>query len=193
MRKTKKQKIRAGLLSLALVFTLTGCGHEQAKKAVTKTTKVKKQTTTTAQEKPKNTKAFKAVKTAIRIYKEHPKYSQAKRMQKGYIDCSAYVWKCWKAAGISFGESSYAPTAAEIARWCEENHCLISEEKAKNHLEPGDLIFYANKRGNNGRFKNIAHVSIYIGNGKMLHADGASPAYGNPWYRKVAAVGRPAR
>ena len=33
---------------------------------------------------------------------------------------------------------------------------------------PGDLIFYSYE--NNGRYKNISHVAIYIGDGKQVHA-----------------------
>ena len=145
-------------------------------------------------EKPANPQAAEAVDEAVRIYKEHPAYSQAKRMQEGYVDCSSYVWRCYAKAGIFFGQKEYAPTAAEAARWCQEKGVLqtISKEEGRDKtLQPGDLIFYTKRKGNNGRFLNIAHVSIYIGNGKMLHADGDSPAYGDPWYREAAAFGRP--
>lgn len=39
--------------------------------------------------------------------------------------------------------------------------------KRKN-LKPGDLIFYS--YSNNGRYKNISHVGIYVGDGKMVEA-----------------------
>ena len=35
-------------------------------------------------------------------------------------------------------------------------------------LEPGDLIFYSYEQ--NGQFRNISHVAIYVGNGRMVHA-----------------------
>jgi cell wall-associated NlpC family hydrolase len=38
----------------------------------------------------------------------------------------------------------------------------------KKDLKPGDLIFYSYKE--NGKFRNISHVAIYVGNGKMVHA-----------------------
>lgn len=147
-------------------------------------------------EKPANFQTAEALDEAVRIYEEHPAYSQAKRMQEGYVDCSSYVWRCYAKAGIFLGQEEYAPTAAEIARWCEEKGVLqtISEERGRDRmLQPGDLIFYTKRKGNNGRFMNIAHVSIYLGNGKILHADGDSPAYGDPWYRKAAAIGRPSK
>ena len=38
----------------------------------------------------------------------------------------------------------------------------------KKDLKPGDLIFYSYKE--NGEFRNISHVAIYVGDGKMVHA-----------------------
>ena len=38
----------------------------------------------------------------------------------------------------------------------------------KKELKPGDLIFYSYKE--NGRFRNISHVAIYVGDGNMVHA-----------------------
>ena len=38
----------------------------------------------------------------------------------------------------------------------------------REELMPGDLIFYSYE--NNGRYKNISHVAIYIGDGKQVHA-----------------------
>ena len=44
----------------------------------------------------------------------------------------------------------------------------------KKDLKPGDLIFYSYEE--NGRFRNISHVAIYVGDGKMVHA--ANPSRG---------------
>ena len=38
----------------------------------------------------------------------------------------------------------------------------------KKDLQPGDLIFYSYE--DNGQFKNISHVAIYVGDGKMVLA-----------------------
>ena len=38
----------------------------------------------------------------------------------------------------------------------------------EENLQPGDLIFYSYTI--NGRYKNISHVGIYVGNGKMVEA-----------------------
>ena len=41
-------------------------------------------------------------------------------------------------------------------------------------LQPGDIIFYSYE--SNGRYRNISHVAIYIGNNEMVHA--ANPSRG---------------
>ncbi len=46
-------------------------------------------------------------------------YSQPKRMQAGYYDCSSLVWRAYNAAGIKLVGASSAPTAAELARKLE--------------------------------------------------------------------------
>lgn len=186
----------AGILAVSF-----GAGSLVQKNSIQRTNEVtvqtkQKDTGKEKAEKPANFQAAEALDEAVRIYEEHPAYSQAKRMQEGYVDCSSYVWRCYAKTGIFLGQEEYAPTAAEIARWCQEKGVLqtISGERGRDRmLQPGDLIFYTKRKGNNGRFMNIAHVSIYIGNGKILHADGDSPAYGVPWYRKAAAIGRPSK
>ena len=35
-------------------------------------------------------------------------------------------------------------------------------------MEPGDLIFYSTSQ--NGRYMNITHVAVYVGNGKVVEA-----------------------
>jgi cell wall-associated NlpC family hydrolase len=51
-------------------------------------------------------------------------------------------------------------------------------------MQPGDLIFYSFT--NNGRYKNISHVAIYVGNGKAVEA--LNEKYGVV-YRDVSSVG----
>lgn len=141
-------------------------------------------------------KTYTAVMKAHSICKSKPVYSQSKRMQKGYVDCSSFVWKSYKPAKVYFGSKSYAPTAADIAKWCSKNKKLLklsTYNGKSNKLKPGDLIFYKKRSGKNGRYKNIDHVSMYVGNDTIVHADGSSVSYSSPWYRKVAAIARPVK
>lgn len=141
-------------------------------------------------------KAYKGVSKAQAICKTKPTYSQAKRMQKGYVDCSSFVWKSYKPYGIDFGSKSYAPTAADIAKWCSKKKKLLklsTYNGKSDKLLPGDLIFYKKRSGKNGRYKNIDHIAMYVGNDTIVHADGSSVSYSYPWYRKVAAIARPVK
>lgn len=97
-------------------------------------------------------------------------YSQANRMKEGYYDCSSLIWRSFSPAGYYFGDKKYAPTAASQAQ------SLVKEKKAIAYkglelsgLLPGDIL-YMNSTVKNGRYKNISHVAIYIGNGRILHA-----------------------
>lgn len=90
-------------------------------------------------------------------------YSQENRFGERSFDCSSLVYRAYKPYGvdISYGGST---TAAEIARGMDVRGCQIGY----NELSPGDLIFYSTST--NKRYKNITHVSMYIGNGTIVHA-----------------------
>lgn len=89
-------------------------------------------------------------------------YSNEKRMQDGYYDCSSLVWKSYKEAGVSVGSSTYAPTAAGMAEaLVKQGKDVAYEMVGADELKPGDLIFYGGS--NNGRYKGIWHVALYCG------------------------------
>jgi cell wall-associated NlpC family hydrolase len=114
------------------------------------------------------TVATKAVYYAIKHFGST--YSQAERMAEGKYDCSSYVYRAYKAAGKTLGTSTtYAPTAADLAKWCAEKGYVLYDETETvdvSKLRPGDLIFETGE--NNGRYKGIYHVDIYAGNGGTL-------------------------
>lgn len=129
-----------------------------------------------------NTKAIKATFAAEEVL--GALYSQPRRMKEGYYDCSSLVFRVFRDTGntIASAYSTYAPTAAEIARLQEKSKWVISYEYLPaDELQPGDLIFYQNTMPNN-RYRNIGHVAIYYGpaydkqfggeinTGKILHA-----------------------
>jgi cell wall-associated NlpC family hydrolase len=93
------------------------------------------------------------------------RYDQGRRMQEGYYDCSSLVYRLYKEVGIVLPD-----TAAEQGQYCYTHGMIIN----KKDLKPGDLIFYSYEE--NGRFRNISHVAIYVGDGKMVHA--ANPGRG---------------
>ena len=102
----------------------------------------------------------------------HP-YSQPKRGQGNYVDCSYFARWCYQQAGATY---FMAATAAEQARYCVNNDLCISH----SDLQPGDLIFWSFHI--NGRFMNVTHVGIYAGDGYVIDA---SSSRGMVVYRPV--------
>lgn len=92
-------------------------------------------------------------------------YSQARRFDEGYYDCSSFVLRMYREFGLEL-----PGTAAEQGRYCATQGMIINKED----LRPGDLIFYSYEK--NDRYKNISHVAMYAGDGKMIHA--ANPRRG---------------
>ena len=73
--------------------------------------------------------------------------------------CSSLVQRLYKEVGINL-----PATASTQGEYCYQNAMIIN----KKDLKPGDLIFYSYKE--NGEFRNISHVAIYVGDGKFIHA-----------------------
>lgn len=102
-------------------------------------------------------------------------YSQAKRGDGNYTDCSYLTMWAYRKQGISI-----PGTAAEQARFCADRELLVS----KDHLAPGDLVFWSFKP--NGRYRDITHVGIYAGNGNVVDA---SFSKGKVVYRAMFSPG----
>lgn len=96
-------------------------------------------------------------------------YNQDHRNQPGVYDCSSLVARVYAAAGYSL--ASNLPSAAEECRMAESWGTIVSSSK---DIQPGDLIFFSYPENGhyNGRYKNVSHVAIYIGNGMQIDARG---------------------
>ena len=141
-------------------------------------------------------KGYKAAQRAISISKTKTVYSQAQRMSKGKYDCSSLVWRVYSKYGYYFGvRRGWAPTAADIGKWCSSNHKVIAcKGVSSDKLLPGDLVFYSYQK--NGRYKNISHVEMYTGlgmdvsasssNNKVIHYDYYPSDY-------IVMIARPAK
>lgn len=70
------------------------------------------------------------------------------------FDCSGFVRYVYRQFGYDLPHSSSAMSAH-------------GKTISKSNLKPGDLLFF--RRGGSS----IGHVAIYIGNGKMIHAENA--------------------
>ena len=112
-------------------------------------------------------------------------YSQGERDSGNAYDCSSLAYYAYLNAGLDL-KNEDSTTAAEIAK----KLVLGGKSVSVNELKEGDLIFYSNVR--NGRFHNISHVSIYIGNGQMIEASpNKGVKYSNLRLSSVTDVCRP--
>ena len=114
-------------------------------------------------------------------------YSQAYRDSGDYYDCSSLAYYSWKSAGVDISHGGTTTAAAEAQGLEEAGKTVLYEE-----MHPGDLIFYSYCQ--NGRYKNISHVAIYMGNGKVVEAknESAGVVYGDiPNPERIVLIGRP--
>lgn len=90
-------------------------------------------------------------------------YSQELRDSGDYFDCSSLAYYSWESVGISIRYKGSTTAAAE-AEYFYDNGKLTDYD----NMQPGDLIFYSYY--DNGRFMNISHVAVYVGNGMLVEA-----------------------
>lgn len=102
-------------------------------------------------------------------------YSQERRNEEGYFDCSSFTYYVYGRLGI-YLQYDGANTAAAQGRYIVENNLVVDISK----LAPGDLIFYSFET--NDRFLNISHVAIYAGSNYVVDA---SSSQGKVVYRKI--------
>ena len=96
-------------------------------------------------------------------------YSQARRGQDDYVDCSSLVQWAYYELGIKIPS-----TAAAQAKFCADNGYSVS----KDNLQPGDLVFWSLKRDGEwiqpDRYMQVSHVGIYAGDGKVIEASSSA-------------------
>ncbi len=86
-------------------------------------------------------------------------YSSERRGTGRYVDCSWLAKWCWAGVGVTL-----PGTAAEQAKQLrEQGRCVPLSD-----LRAGDLIFWS--YGPSGRYKNVTHVGISDGDGRVIHA-----------------------
>jgi cell wall-associated NlpC family hydrolase len=88
-------------------------------------------------------------------------YSKSKRGSGNYVDCSYFAWWAYNQVGIRLPKSS-----VEQARYCYNKKCIVD----LSDLQPGDLIFWSKTDCHCGRWREIHHVGIYIGDKKVIEA-----------------------
>ena len=92
-------------------------------------------------------------------------YSQKDRDDGYHFDCSSLVYYAYRQLGINVAYRG-SNTAAAIAQGLAASGKTVDV----SDLQPGDIIFYSHEV--NGRYKNISHVAIYIGDGMIIDARG---------------------
>lgn len=98
-------------------------------------------------------------------------YSQEKRMQKGYYDCSSLVWRSYKAAGLNIGNTTWALNSDGFANYYYKKgkHYVGKNLKSNKKLKCGDIIIRGKyKKGKAQTY----HAELYIGDGYVIEAGG---------------------
>ena len=124
--------------------------------------------------KSKTSDTFKTITKRERLlafskkYKKYT-YSQAKRHQKGFADCSSFVYACYKDIGMNMGGDG-ANTETEL-KWCENNALKVKLGSAKL----GDLIFYSDEDVDTfeDHYKHVTHVAMFKSNKEIMEMSGA--------------------
>lgn len=114
-------------------------------------------------------------------------YSQDNRDTGNYFDCSSLAYYAWRQAGVSLLYEG-SNTAASEGKFCYDHNLLVEYED----MEPGDLIFYSYSK--NGRFMDISHVAVYVGDGMVVEAanERTGVVYrGVQGKSKIVMIGRP--
>lgn len=73
------------------------------------------------------------------------------------FDCSSFTKYVFKSVGVTLPRTSSAQSK-------------VGKAVSKANLRVGDLVFFSSGSRANG--KNVTHVAIYAGNGKILHTYG---------------------
>ena len=124
-------------------------------------------------------------------------YSQPNRMSDGFYDCSALVWKGYKAYNnyhAKLGSKKYALPAAYLYDYLKSKGQLMSFGFVSlDYLAPGDLFFYGDydsavRYSQPGRTLNIYHVAMYAGNGRVVEKGTPKYTYNN--INHIVGVGR---
>jgi peptidoglycan endopeptidase LytE len=75
-----------------------------------------------------------------------------------YFDCSSFTQYIFKKYGVNLPRTSVAQSK-------------VGTSVSKANLRVGDLVFFSS--GSRATGKNVTHVAVYAGNGKILHTYGS--------------------
>lgn len=92
-------------------------------------------------------------------------YSQVRRGTGSYVDCSYLTQWSYRNAGVNL-----PGTAAEQARYIVDHGLEVD----RGNLQRGDLVFWNRADCGCGRYDEIHHVGIYLGDGKVIEASSSA-------------------
>lgn len=139
------------------------------------------------------TKKLKKVCERATYIGTHWKYSQPKRTQKGYYDCSSLVWKAYKEnTGIVFGDASYPGTTWTESAWCRDHNLMIKggysyKKVTKMKLNPGDLVFKSTDMKK--KYSTTYHVEMFTGYVCQGYTPNGKPIVQSLWAARSAGYG----
>ena len=112
---------------------------------------------------PSNSKGAEVVKAALTRL-GCPYLMGAKGSTK--FDCSGLAYWSIKKVDPELGDRMYTNAAGQ-AKYCYDRGLTVG----RSELQPGDLVFWVNKKCEGcHRWKEIHHVGIYIGEGRVIEA-----------------------
>lgn len=82
--------------------------------------------------------------------------------EPGHMDCSLFTQKVYGAHGVEL------PRTADYQYKYFEDKGQIQTDKS--NLKPGDIVFFKNTYDDPDAYKNVTHVAIYMGNGKIMQS-----------------------
>lgn len=118
-------------------------------------------------------------------------YSQPRRMENGYWDCSSLVWRSYINNGCDFGVAAskgWAPTAAGEALWMNNNGKIygnFSWDNSEMKMQAGDVLFFTG--ANNGRYLGIYHIEMFTGYEFYRFDASGNPVLGTNWATHTAS------
>ena len=120
-------------------------------------------------------------------------YSQPKRTESGYYDCSSLVWKAYKeCAGLDFGSTYYPGTTVTESAWCKANGRMIKggytyKKVKKMQINPGDIVFKSEDTKN--PYGTTYHVEMFTGYACTGYDSKGKPEVTSLWAARGAGYG----
>ena len=131
-------------------------------------------------------KKYRAINRAVKMGRTC-RYSQPKRMRKGYYDCSSMVWRSYKPEKIYIGSKWFAPVAASQAKYLARKkkiYCKLSYANGQNmRYRAGDLLFKTGAK--NRRYTGIYHVEMFRGYTFLGYTQQNRPVVTTRWANRL--------